>query len=93
MRCKDCRKVEAESTKWERTRYRLMYYLFAEDVANLIQEKYTQGYSDGLKQGFKDCLNHDKDKELVFQEMVKEGLGEGWIQKFAQDKPIDKPLL
>ncbi len=91
-RCTSCRKIDAEATWWERTRYKLMFKFFPEDVANLVQEKYTQGFGDGQKTGFRECMNIDKSKEEAFQELLKEGVGI-WLQKFEEDKPLDKPLL
>lgn len=85
MKCKDCRKLEAESTWWERTRYKLMHYLFAEDVVNLVQEKYTQGFADGRKMGYKACLDQEKTKEEAFKEMIRDGVGK-WLEPFNEDK-------
>lgn len=83
-KCCDCRKLEAESTWWERTRYQLMQHLFAEDVVNLVQEKYTQGFADGRTAGYKACLNQELTKQEAYEEMIKEGIGT-WLEPFKED--------
>lgn len=56
MRCPDCRKNELElTTWWERFRFWVFRTLFAEEYGDLVQEKYTQGFGDGYKQGFSHC--------------------------------------
>ncbi len=79
--CNGCRKLPADTTWWERTRFKMMQHLFAEDMASLIQEKYTQGFADGRKTGYMACLNQEKSKEEAYQELVREG-ADTWIKKF-----------
>lgn len=54
MRCPDCRKKEIElTTRWERFRWWMFKTLFADEYADLGQERFTQGFGDGYKEGFK----------------------------------------
>lgn len=56
MRCPDCRQKELVlTTRWERFRFWMFRTLFAEEYADLTQEKYTQGFGDGYKVGFQHC--------------------------------------
>ena len=53
-KCSQCRDKDAELlTRWERFRnwlfFRVSYVFFPEDLNDLISQKYTQGYSDGLQ--------------------------------------------
>lgn len=79
-KCTACRKEDAIYTWWEKKRYRLMFKLFSEDVANLVQEKYTQGFGDGMKKGYFMCMNQAKTQEEVYKEMSGEEL-DSWITK------------
>ena len=52
MKCIDCRNKDVELlTFWERFRNNLFYYLFPQDIIDLSQNKYTQGFGDGLEKG------------------------------------------
>ncbi len=54
MKCQQCRDKDIELlTKWERFKNWLFYKLFPEDIADLSQNKYTQGFSDGWTAGAK----------------------------------------
>ncbi len=54
MKCQNCRAKDIELlTKWERFKNWLFYKLFPEDIADLSQSKFTQGFTDGLLQGRK----------------------------------------
>lgn len=51
-KCYTCRKEEADiDTWWDRVRL-FFFYRFGEDVADLSQQKYTQGFADGYKSGW-----------------------------------------
>jgi hypothetical protein len=84
-KCIACRKDEAVNTRWERFRFKLMQYLFAEDVAALTQEKFTQGFGEGRRVGYKQCMNQSLTEQEAYQELVKEGLG-SWLEKFEPEK-------
>jgi hypothetical protein len=51
-KCQQCRDNDIELlTTWERFKNWLFYKLFPEDIADLSQNKFTQGFGDGLRQG------------------------------------------
>jgi hypothetical protein len=56
-KCTNCRKAEAMDTVWDRISRWLFYRVFPQQVIDLSQEKYTQGFGDGYAKGFK----HAKD--------------------------------
>lgn len=52
MKCSQCRKENRElNTLWERTKNWIFHHLFPQDVIDLSQDKYTQGFSDGYTRG------------------------------------------
>ena len=58
IKCQQCREKDVELlTTWERFRnwlfYRVNYIFFSDDFEDLRTQKYTQGYSDGNLDGFK----------------------------------------
>lgn len=58
MKCRYCRDRDVELlTRWERIRnwmfLRFNHVLFPEDLEDLIADKYTQGYSDGNTDGYR----------------------------------------
>lgn len=53
IKCQQCRANDVELlSSWERFKNWLFYKLFPEDIADLSQNKYTQGISDGYKLGW-----------------------------------------
>lgn len=74
-KCTSCRQQEVKPTKWEVFRYKVMFYLFGEDLGNLIQEKYTQGFGDGYKYGFEACRSMEITKDQIMEEVVKKDGG------------------
>lgn len=51
-KCSQCRKNDAELlTTWERFKGWVFYKFFPEDIYDLSQEKYTQGFTDGFIKG------------------------------------------
>lgn len=59
MKCQTCRKSELElTTRWDRLKAWTLRKLFSVEAADLSQEKFTQGFGDGYKEGF------DRAKEL-----------------------------
>jgi len=54
MKCSSCRKISKElDSPWDRFRVALMNWLFTQDVLDLKQELYTQGFGDGYSTGRK----------------------------------------
>lgn len=52
MKCPDCRKKDIELLSlYERFKSWLFYRLFSQDIADLSQNKYTQGFGDGYIKG------------------------------------------
>ncbi len=52
MKCTTCRAKDIELlTRYERFKNWLFYKLFPEDIIDLSQNKYTQGFSDGVTRG------------------------------------------
>lgn len=79
-KCHQCRKNDAELlTTWERLRYwlffRINHMFFPQDLEDLIADKYTQGYSDGNLDGYRQAmykreykipeLTYDKETEVA----------------------------
>lgn len=51
-KCPQCRKIDKELlTRWEIFKNWCFRKLFPEDIADLSQDKYTQGFSDGYVRG------------------------------------------
>ncbi len=51
-KCSRCRRDDKElTTLWETLRTWMFYKFFPLDIIDLSQEKYTQGFSDGLIKG------------------------------------------
>ncbi len=51
-KCSQCRENDVELlTRWERFTNWLFYRLFPKDIADLSQDKYTQGFADGYVKG------------------------------------------
>lgn len=52
MKCSDCRRLEAEmDTWWDKIRL-FFFHRFHQDIIDLSQDKFTQGFSDGYKKGY-----------------------------------------
>lgn len=73
-KCSQCRKIDAElDTWWDRIRLKA-FHLFHNDIIDLSQDKYTQGFSDGYVKG------REHQKETI----------EAYRDWFAESsKPID----
>lgn len=66
-KCSQCRKNDEELlTKWERFKNWVFINLFSEDIQDLSQNKYTQGYSDGLEKGREWGIKQVKDHVKLF---------------------------
>lgn len=52
MLCKDCRKVKSNLTISEIISIWFMTHFFGETLHDLRSDSYTQGFSDGYKEGF-----------------------------------------
>lgn len=51
-KCSQCRKNDTELLSWwERVKNWLFNHLFPQDIIDLSQDKYTQGFSDGYVKG------------------------------------------
>lgn len=54
IKCPQCRANDIELlTLWQRFKNWLFYKLFPEDIIDLSQNKYTQGFGDGYELGRK----------------------------------------
>lgn len=52
-KCSQCRRAsDLLDTRWDKIRLWLFHHLFAADITDLSQDKFTQGFSDGYKAGF-----------------------------------------
>ena len=68
MKCRDCRKRSREmDTKWERLR-NWMFNWFKDDIIDLTQDKYTQGFGDGYKVGFEQSREYEENIEKIRKE-------------------------
>lgn len=54
-KCSTCRKADALDTRWERVRY-WFFSRFHQDILDLGSQKYTQGFADGYKEGYRIAL-------------------------------------
>ncbi len=60
-KCSQCRKMNKELlTVWERFR-NWRFRRFAEDIADLSQDKYTQGFGDGYTRG-RQSIQEDEER-------------------------------
>ncbi len=86
-RCSSCRKTESELLTWW-DKIRLFFFNFHhEDIIDLSQDKFTQGFSDGYKAGM------EKAKEL--QDQRKEDMKQGILMdiKTGTDLKLRNELL
>jgi hypothetical protein len=52
-KCSQCRRAsDLLDTRWDKIRLWLFHHLFAADITDLSQDKFTQGFSDGYSAGF-----------------------------------------
>ena len=63
MKCTTCRKAEVLDSRWDKIRIRL-FHIFHNDIVDLSQEKYTQGFSDGYVKG-REHQREDSDKQIA----------------------------
>ncbi len=67
-KCSQCRKMNSElCTPWERFR-NWCFEWFIDDIADLSQEKYTQGFSDGWCKGRQSALDDEFKIRKVYEE-------------------------
>jgi hypothetical protein len=59
-KCSTCRKAEALDTLWEKIRY-WFFTFFHQDILDLSQQKYTQGFADGYKTAFRHASEPKRD--------------------------------
>ena len=70
MKCGTCRKVTAElDSLWDRLRL-WIFNRFHTDIIDLSQDKYTQGFSDGWKTGFKNAQEMEFKTEEALREEI-----------------------
>lgn len=50
MKCSTCRKAEVLDSPWDKVRM-FFFHFFHNDIVDLSQDKYTQGFSDGYVKG------------------------------------------
>lgn len=63
-KCTNCRKTEALDTRWERFSRWVFYRVFPQQIIDLSQEKFTQGFGDGYSKGMK----HARENQTMAQE-------------------------
>jgi len=73
MKCQTCRDKDIELlSRYERFKNWLFYKMFPEDIADLSQNKYTQGFGDGFAAG-KKAISYPTIKErLAFAKEAEE---------------------
>lgn len=72
MKCPTCRKNELELTsRWDRFKVWAFHKLFPIEVVDLSQEKFTQGFGDGYKEGFARA-NQLAQKQVEFLDAINE---------------------
>lgn len=77
-KCPDCRTKEAElTTWWERLKNRV-FRLFSEEIIDLSQDRYTQGFGDGYKMGGDHASEHFN-KTLASLESPKGDMPSDWF--------------
>lgn len=59
-KCSQCRKIKLDTT-WDKLRMFLHRHLFCQDMHDEKADSYTQGFSDGLKEGRKIEYEHQKE--------------------------------
>lgn len=75
-KCSTCRKNDIELlTRWQRFKNWLFYRLFPEDIIDLSQGKYTQGFSDGYEVGRRHGQVQN-DAEYKAQKITRESMKE-----------------
>lgn len=52
-KCTNCRKADVLDTRWDRIKRWFFYRIFSQQIIDLSQEKFTQGFSDGYVRGMK----------------------------------------
>lgn len=67
-KCQTCRKADVLDSRWDKIRLYLFHF-FHNDIIDLSQDKFTQGFADGYKKGRED------EKEISMQ-MMKEFMSE-----------------
>ncbi len=53
-KCHTCRQADALDTWWDKVRL-FFFNFFHADIMDISSQKYTQGFGDGYKAGFKSC--------------------------------------
>lgn len=66
-KCFTCRKNDALDSRWDKVRSKLLHFFFKEDIIDLSQDKFTQGFSDGYVIGRK----HAKEDQDHYGNLLK----------------------
>ncbi len=61
-KCTNCRKAEVLDTTWDKISRWLFMRLFPQQIIDISQEKYTQGFSDGYFIGMKHVQQNNGQK-------------------------------
>ncbi len=63
-KCSNCRKADALDSRWDKARM-FFFRFFHGDIADLSQDKYTQGFADGYVKGREH--QHESDQKAAKQ--------------------------
>ena len=64
-KCTTCLKNEVMDTRWDKIKNFLIWRLFPETLKDLLNDRYTQGFSDGYVMG----CDHTKKNQDNFMKM------------------------
>lgn len=70
MKCRSCRKISVDlDTWWDRIRL-WFFYRFKNDVFDLGNDKFTEGFGEGYQAGFKEAVKRDKDNQEMYKSLL-----------------------
>lgn len=72
QKCLTCRKTTEElDSRWDRIR-QWFFHRFHEDIIDLSQDKYTQGFGDGYKKGFAEARERSDEVKKHLEDIIME---------------------
>ena len=63
-KCSQCRKQPVQDSIWDRIRL-FFFSFFRNDIVDLSQDKFTQGFGDGYQKGFEHGVQAEKSRSKV----------------------------